>query len=140
MNYELNLSHACGDDSHFVDFIGVAASGEVVDRRIQTLEDRTVSLIAAQSLCDLVADVACLDKWEDECVSLTCYLAVRALGLCNFCGNCRIELELAVDNKLGIELSAHRALDAVACLGAGLQEALLPGSDREAPFLIKKAP
>ena len=31
------LCHTGSDDCHFVDLIGVAAAGEVIDRRIQTL-------------------------------------------------------------------------------------------------------
>ena len=55
---ETELSHTCGDDCHFVDLVGVASAGQVVDRCIQTLENRTVSLKAAESLCDLIADGA----------------------------------------------------------------------------------
>ena len=47
-----------GDDRHGVDLLGVAAAGEVVDRRVQTEQDRAVGVEGAEALGDLVADVA----------------------------------------------------------------------------------
>ena len=49
------------DDSHGVDFQSVAASGQVVDLRIQAQKDGAVSIEVTETLCDLVTDVACVD-------------------------------------------------------------------------------
>ena len=62
---------AGGDEAHLVDLVGVAATGQVVDGSIQALQDGAVGSVAAQTLCDLVADVAGLDAGEDEGVGLT---------------------------------------------------------------------
>ena len=67
----LKLLQASGDDRHLVNLVSVAAAGQIVDRRIQTLQNRAVSSVAAQTLSDLIADVASLDRREDEGVSLT---------------------------------------------------------------------
>ena len=64
--YVLKLLQASGDDRHLVNLVSVAAAGQIVDRRIQTLQNRAVSSVAAQTLSDLVADVASLDRREDE--------------------------------------------------------------------------
>ena len=57
--------HASRDDGHLVDLVGVAAAGEVVDRGVQAEQDGAVGLIAAETLGDLIADVAGLDARED---------------------------------------------------------------------------
>ena len=64
------LCQCCCDDCHGVDFLSVAASGEVVDWRVQSLKDRAVSIESAQSLRDLVSNVSCVDVREDEYVGL----------------------------------------------------------------------
>ena len=67
----INPLHQCGgDDGHFVDLVGIAATGQVIDGSSQTLQDGAQSFVAAQTLCDLVADVASLDGGEDEGVIL----------------------------------------------------------------------
>ncbi len=55
-----------GDNCHGVDLLGVAAAGEVVDRRVQTEQDRAVGVEGAEALGDLVADVAGVDVGEDK--------------------------------------------------------------------------
>ena len=50
-----------GDNCHGVDLLGVAAAGEVVDRRVQAEQDRAVGIKRAEALGDLVADVAGVD-------------------------------------------------------------------------------
>ena len=72
---------AGGDQAHLVDLVGVAAAGQVVDGGVQTLEDGAVSGIAAQTLGDLIADVAGLDAGENEGVGLAGHSAALALGL-----------------------------------------------------------
>ena len=62
---------AGSDQAHFVDLVGVAATGQIVDGSVQTLQDGAVSCITAQTLSDLIADVAGLDAGEDEGVGLT---------------------------------------------------------------------
>ena len=79
----LKLLQASGDDRHLVNLVSVAAAGQIVDRRIQTLQNRAVSSVAAQTLSDLVADVASLDRREDEGVSLACNRRALALGSSN---------------------------------------------------------
>ena len=67
------LSHHCsGDDGHLVDLVSVAATGQVIDGSGQALQDGAVGLEAAQTLGDLVADVAGLDGGEDEGVGIAC--------------------------------------------------------------------
>ena len=53
----VKLLQASGDNSHLVNLVRIAATGQVVDRSVQTLQNRAVSFEAAQTLCDLVADV-----------------------------------------------------------------------------------
>ena len=82
-----SLGLAGSDQAHLVDLVCVAATGQVVDGSVQALQDGAVSCVAAQTLGDLVADVAGLDAGEDEGVGLTSHLAALALDLCNFGSN-----------------------------------------------------
>jgi hypothetical protein len=68
----IRLKSSCYD-SHLVNFVCVASSGQVVDRSVESEKDRTVSSISAKTLSDLVADVSCFDVREDECGSVSCY-------------------------------------------------------------------
>ena len=104
-NKNSELCHTCGDDCHCVDLFGVAAAGEIINRCVESLKDRTVCSITAETLCNLVSDIAGFDQREDKCICLTCDLGIRTLGLCNLSRNRSIELELAVDDKLGINLA-----------------------------------
>ena len=56
---------AGSDQAHLVDLVGVAATGQVVDGSVQALQDGAVGSVAAQTLCNLVADVAGLDAGDD---------------------------------------------------------------------------
>ena len=90
------------DDGHLVDFLGVAAAGQVVDGRVQTLQDRAVGRKAAQTLRDLVADVAGLDAREDEGIGVT---RDRGAG----------ELQLADDRGDGSVMAVSMATSASFC-------------------------
>ena len=68
----LKLLQASGDDRHLVHLVSVAAAGQIVDRRIQTLQERAVSSVAAQTPSDPVADVAGPDHRDEDGVSLAC--------------------------------------------------------------------
>ena len=92
------------DQSHLVDFLGIAAAGQVVDGRVQTLQDGAVSLKAAQTLCNLVADIASIDVGEDEGIGVTGNLRAGGLQLADFGGNGGIKLQLAVDLQLRMSL------------------------------------
>ena len=92
------------DDGHLVDLLGVAAAGQVVDGRVQTLQDRAVGRKAAQTLRDLIADVAGLDAREDEGVGVTRDRGAGELQLADDRGNGGVKLHLAVDLQLGREL------------------------------------
>ena len=81
-----NSDQSGSDQSHLVDLIRIAATGQVVDGSIQPLQDGTVSLIATQTLCDLVADVAGIDIGEDEGVGIAGNLAAGSLQLANLGG------------------------------------------------------
>ena len=59
------------DDSHGINLDRVAAAGEVVDLCVQAKKDRAVSFEVTHTLSDLVAEVACVDVREDECVCIT---------------------------------------------------------------------
>jgi hypothetical protein len=95
-----------GDDGHLVDLLGVAAAGEVVDGGVQALQDGAVGSEAAQALGDLIADVAGLDLREDEGVGIARDLGAGELQLADHRGDGGVELHLAVDGELGIELLA----------------------------------
>ena len=69
------------DDGHLIDFSRITAAGKVVDRGVQTLQNRAVSREAAEALGDLVADVAGLDLGEDEGVGIARDLAAGELQL-----------------------------------------------------------
>lgn len=69
------------DDGHFVDLVGIAAPAQVVDGRVQALEDGAVGFIAAQALCNLIADVAGLDAREDEGIGIARDLGAGELQL-----------------------------------------------------------
>ena len=154
MAHSFSLQCSC-DDRHLVDFlcvaasgevvdrsveseqdrsvssiaaVCVAASGEVVDRSVESEQDRSVSSIAAESLSDLVADVACLDDREYECVRITCYRGTRELQLADCRRYSRVELHLAVDGHVRVELlgdlcSLCRESNGVALAGALCGEA-----------------
>ena len=92
-----------GDDRHGVDLLGVAAAGEVVDRRVQTEQDRAVGGKVAQALGDLVADVAGVDVGEDEGVGVAADRVGDVLGLGDSRRDRRVELELAADRGVGHE-------------------------------------
>ena len=89
-----------GDDGHLVELVGVAAAGEVVDGGVQALQDGAVSGEAAQTLGDLIADVAGLDLREDEGVGVTGDLGAGELLLTDHGGDGGVELHLAVDGQL----------------------------------------
>ena len=63
-------NHSSGDDSHLVDFLSIAAAAQGIDGSSQTLQDGAQSLVTAQTLCDLVADVTSFDGGEDEGVGV----------------------------------------------------------------------
>ena len=88
--------HASRDDGHLVDLVGVAAAGEVVDGRVQTLQDGAVGLKTAEPLGDLVADVAGFNAREDEGVGVARDLAARELQLTDDRGDRRVKLHFAV--------------------------------------------
>ena len=90
-----------GDDGHLVDLVGVAAAGEVVDGGVQTLQDGAVSGEAAQTLGDLVADVAGFDAGEDEGVGVAGHGGAGELELADLGGDGSVELHLAVDGDVG---------------------------------------
>ena len=70
MRYCPNSDQRGSDEGHLVDLLGVAAAGQVVDRSVQALQNGAVSLEAAQTLCNLIADVAGVDVGEDEGVGI----------------------------------------------------------------------
>ena len=92
-----------GDDRHGVDLLGVAAAGEVVDRRIQTQQDRAVGIKRAEALGDLVADVAGVDVGEDKGIGVAADRVGDVLGLGDSRRDRRVELELAADRGVGHE-------------------------------------
>ena len=68
----------------------------VIDGRVQALQDGAVGLKAAESLGDLVADVASLDAREDEGVGIARDLGAGELQLADDRGDRGVELPLAV--------------------------------------------
>ena len=55
---DFNSDQRGGDQGHLVDLLGIAAAGQVVDGGVQALENGAVGFKAAQTLGNLVADVA----------------------------------------------------------------------------------
>ena len=100
------LCQSCGDDSHGVDFFCVAATGQVVDGSVQTQQDGAVSVEAAQTLCDLVADVAGVDVREDEGVGIASHFGVGALDASDTRCHSGVELDLAFDGQVGVQFLA----------------------------------
>ena len=92
-----------GDDRHGVDLLGVAAAGEVVDRRVQTEQDRAVGVEGAEALGDLVADVAGVDVGEDNGIGVAADRGGDGLGFGDSRRDRRVELELAADRGVGHE-------------------------------------
>ena len=92
-----------GDDRHGVDLLGVAAAGEVVDRRVQTEQDRAVGVEGAEALGDLVADVAGVDVGEDKGIGVAADRVGDVLGFGDSRRDRRVELELAADRGVGHE-------------------------------------
>ncbi len=114
---------AGSDQAELVDLIGIAAAGKVVDRCVQTLKDRAVCIVAADTLCELMTDICGLEVREDEDVCTACNLGILALDLGNIHGNSSIELQLAVDVKLrslllGDNGSIMAELDSAALAGS----------------------
>ena len=54
------LHQRCRNNGHLIHFVGVAAAAEVVNRRVQSLQDRAEGGEPAEPLGDLVSDVAAL--------------------------------------------------------------------------------
>ena len=88
LRFRFRSGKSCRDDGHLIDFLRVAAAGEVVDRGIQTLQDRAIGSEAAEALGDFIADVAGLDLGENEGVGITGDLAARELQLADNRANC----------------------------------------------------
>ena len=53
---------------------------------------RAIGSVAAQTLCDLIADVACVDVREDEGVCVACDLGARCFELTDFRCNRSVKL------------------------------------------------
>ena len=64
------LAKTGSDAGHGINLLSVAAPGEVVDGRVQTLENGAVSVETAHTLADFIADVARVDIGEDEGVGI----------------------------------------------------------------------
>ena len=77
----LHAGQSSGDDCHGVDLLGVTAAAEVVDGGVQTQQDGSVGVEGAQTLGDLVTDVARVDVRANEGVGITGHLRLGALGL-----------------------------------------------------------
>ena len=54
------LAESGSHESHFVDFLRVASSAEIIYRRVETLEDRPYCLITTKSSRYLITDVSCV--------------------------------------------------------------------------------
>ena len=93
---DLNSDQRSGDKGHLVDLLGVAAAGQVVDGGVQALQDGAVGLEAAQTLCNLIADVAGVDVGEDEGVGIACDLGAGSLQLADLGSNGSRLWEIAV--------------------------------------------
>src|SRR5699024_5459423 len=67
----LGKSLRCREECEIEHFVFGTAAGEVVHRLIQTLKDRAVCFKAAETLCNLVADVARFEgrEYEDVCTA-----------------------------------------------------------------------
>ena len=96
----VGLFQAGGDDRHLIDLIRVTAAGQIVDRRVQTLQNRAVGLEAAQTLGDFVANVARVDIRENKGVGLAGNRRALALGRRNDRGERGVELQLAVYREI----------------------------------------
>ena len=98
MKLSLRLDRSDGDDVH--DILNGAAAGQVVDRLGKTLDDRADGLRVAQTLHQLVADVARLQIREDQHVRLAGNRAARALQFADGGNERGIRLHLAVHVQL----------------------------------------
>ena len=79
-----NSDQCGGDQGHLVDLLGVAAARQIIDGGVQALQDGAVGLKAAQTLGNLVADVAGVDVGEDKGVGVTGNLGAGSLQLTDF--------------------------------------------------------
>ena len=61
------------------DIICRTSSGQVVDGCCDTLGNRAIGLCLAQSLHQLVADIAGIQIREDQYISLSCHFTIRCL-------------------------------------------------------------
>ena len=64
------LGQRGGDDGHGVDLLGVAAAGEVVDRGVQTQQNGSIGVKAAQALGNLITNVARINVGENKGVGI----------------------------------------------------------------------
>ena len=101
------LCHLCldsgdCDDAH--DILCGAAAGQIVHRLCDALEDRAIGLGASEALDKLVADVAGLEIREDEDIGMSCNLGARCLELSHGRDEGSVELQVAVEGKLGVLL------------------------------------
>ena len=117
------LCQSGGDNGHRIDLLRVAAAGEVVDGGVQAEQDGAVGVEVAETLGDLVADVARVDVGEDESVGVAADAVGDMLGLGDDGGDRRVELELAADGGvghfgLGLLAGVAHLVDVLALAGA----------------------
>ena len=91
------LLESSSDNCHLVDFFRIAAAGQVVNWCVETLKNWTKCLKAAQTLCNLITDVARIDIWEDKGVCMTCNSRALTLCFCNHGGECSVKLKFTIN-------------------------------------------
>ena len=84
------LRQSGGDNGHRIDLLRVAAAGEVVDGGVQAEQDGAVGVEVAETLGDLVADIARVDVGEDESVGVAADAVGDMLGLGDDGGDRRV--------------------------------------------------
>ena len=95
------LGQRGGDDGHGVDLLGVAAAGEVVDRGVQTQQNGSIGVKAAQALGNLITNVARINVGENKGVGIAGHGRAGELELAHGGGDGGVELHLAVDGQVG---------------------------------------
>ena len=95
---------AAGHNNGFINIFGEAAAREVVDGCCEALEYGAYGLYAAETLHELVCDVAYFERGEDEYVGTTAQRAVGRLAVCYRGHEGCVGLQLAVEDECGVEL------------------------------------
>ena len=101
-----------GEDSNFDNILNTAAPAQVMHWLFQSLDHRAYDLGISKPLSNLVANVACIEVWEDEHIGITFGEGIFVFCLIDDRDNSSIKLDLAINNQV-FSLLFHNPVDKI---------------------------